>query len=79
MLPLEAGAPPPQSFDACKCKCVDFWQINTDLKRITEETWADFWTNWKLGTTILEKIFVDFSKNTPKFENIWWKCEHFSI
>jgi hypothetical protein len=27
----------------------------------------------------LGKICVDFSKYTPKFENIWLKCEHFSI
>ena len=29
--------------------------------------------------TILEKISVYFSKYTLKFENIWWKCEHFLI
>ena len=28
--------------------------------------------------TILENISVDFSKHKPKFENIWWKCDHFS-
>jgi hypothetical protein len=29
--------------------------------------------------TILEKICVDFSKYTLKFENVISKCEHFSI
>jgi DNA modification methylase len=37
------------------------------------------WLSIVFFQTILEKICVDFSKYTPKFENIWWKCEHFSI
>jgi hypothetical protein len=46
----------------------DFWQINTDLRRYTEETWANFWTNWRLGTSSsLAVSRVVFTRNIEIF------------
>jgi hypothetical protein len=55
--------------EVCKWpKGGDFWQINTDLRRYTEETWANFWTNWRLGTSSsLAVSRVVFTRNIEIF------------
>jgi hypothetical protein len=46
----------------------DFWQINTDLRQNTEETWANFWTNWRLRTSSsLAVSHIVFTRNMEIF------------
>jgi hypothetical protein len=50
----------------------DFWQINTDLRRYTEETWADFLTNWRRGTS--SSLAVSSAISYPEYARSQVRC-----